>query len=164
MRGDFEDNVTEGLFVLRDGNLIEQPIPPPGIQRRIMEVVPRLAYLHMVGLLRQVRRPAWTSPTDSDVPDDVPDGPDDLDELTYRLVERAIELCQDQGWPVLGLSVGIEGERLDRMRRLFEARGVKLLETPSREAHPELHYSTDGHWNGEGHAYVARMLMEALPQ
>jgi len=160
MENDFEDNLDEGLFVLRDGNLIEQPIPPPGLGRRIMEVVPKLAYLHVVGLLRQVHWPAWKGGADGDIPD----GTEDLDELTYRLIERAIQLCQDQGWPLLGLNVGIEGDRLERMRGLFEEHGVTLLEAPSRETHPEFYYGIDGHWNADGHAHVARMLMETRPR
>jgi hypothetical protein len=160
MENDFEDNLVEGLFVLRDRNLIEQPIPPPGPGRRIMEVVPQLAYLHVVGLLRQVRWPAWKGGADRDIPD----RSEHLDELTYRLIERALQLCQDQGWPLLGLNVGIGGERLERMRQFFEKHGVRLLDAPGRETHPELYYGIDGHWNADGHAYVARMLMEALPR
>jgi hypothetical protein len=123
-----------------------------------MEVVPQLSYLHVVGLLRQVRLPAVTSRADGVVSD----GSEDLDELTYQLIERAIVLCQGQGWPLLGLNVGIEGERLERMRRLFEKHSVKLLEAPSRDPYPELYYDIDGHWNADGHAYVAKMLTEAL--
>jgi hypothetical protein len=160
MENDFGDNLSEGLFVLRDGNLVEQPIPPPGLKRRLLEVFPPLAHLYLVGLLRQVRLPTEANPT----PGETPSQPEVGDELTYQLIERAITLCQDQGWPVLGLSVGLEGERLTRMKRLFERHQVKLVEAPSREAHPELYYTTDGHWNAAGHAYVARILMEAMPR
>lgn len=162
MDNDFYDNPAEGLYVLRDGELVEQPIAPPGPREWIqsaLNAIPLIARLHLVGLMRQVRNPTAVGPNDDAKPAEK-----NQSELTYRLVDRAIEICQEHGWPVLGLSVGLQGSRIERMRRIFADRGVTLLEAPNRESRPDLYYRVDGHWNAKGHAYVAQLLLGEMRQ
>jgi hypothetical protein len=168
MDNDFYDNLAEGLYVLRGGELVEQPVPPPGPRQWMQTTInalPPLGYSHLVGLLRQVRLPSRSNVAGDDGGSSEPSVPiesDESDELTYALIDRAISLCEGQGWPVLGLSVGIEGDRLERMKKVFGKHRATLLEAPSKAAHPELYYQIDGHWNAMGHARVAEMIADEI--
>lgn len=160
MKNDFNDNRAERLFVLQEGELVEQPVAPPGPRDRVQSTInalPALANLYLVGLLRQVRLPSGTGRTDTGGNET-----DDPDELTFRLIDRAVELCEEQGWPVLGLSVGLEGAQLERLKQLFDDHQAPLLVAPNQETHPELYYETDGHWNAQGHAYAADLVADAI--
>ncbi len=166
---DFSDNQLEALFCLsRSGELVELPVPPPGkesLVQSVIEAVPGLANSHMVGLLREVaanlhekaaQQPqAMTTRVDST-------RSTESDALTYALIERSLEICQDRGWPVVLLTEKFGGERLSELKRLCERRGVPLLPVPLRSERPDLYYQVDGHWNAAGQAYVAQKLLEQL--
>lgn len=176
MGNDYEDNVREGLFELRGSELLERPIPPPSRSRNLqhlVEAVPGLASSHLVGLLRQV----WAVRAPADAQGDTPgEGAVALqsavaaedtsvaagDALTLALIARAIEICQHNGWPVLGVSVEVTGTRLVQLEGLFASRGVALLRLPGKQERPDLYYRVDGHWNAAGHRHVAETLLPVL--
>jgi hypothetical protein len=163
---DFTDNLKDGLFTIGpSGDLVERSVPPPGWSRVVqqwIEAVPGLPYSYLVGLSRQaisarrVRTPASPLPTAS--AQDVARA----DSLTYGLIGEAVDICQQQGWRVLALEVGVEGARLEALRTLFQKRGVNLIVVPSRADRPDLYYRTDGHWNARGHEWVATKVLEYL--
>jgi hypothetical protein len=159
MGNDFTDNLTERLYAVEDDKLIELPVPKPGPRqwvRSIMNTVPFIANSHLVGLMRQVHVPAIMHRAASD------GHSDDRDEVTFKLIDRAIEICEEQGWPALGLTVGVEGERLERLEGFFSERGVRLLGVASRDERPDLYYGIDGHWNAKGHRYAAELLLPEI--
>lgn len=176
MGNDFEDNVREGLFELRGGDLIERPVPPPSWSRnlqQVVEAVPGLASSHLVALFRQV----WAVRAPADAQGGTPGAgavalhstvaAEDAsvaagDALTLALIARAIEICQRNGWPVLGLSVEVTGARLVQLEGLFASRGVTLLRLPGKQDRPDLYYRVDGHWNAAGHRHVAETLLPVL--
>ena len=162
---DFADNVNERLFSLSsDGGLEELPVPAAGIMRRVqavVEAVPGLSYSYLVGLLRQAApargqsaRPA-PGPATGSVPSD---------ELTLRVVEKAIVMCEAQRWNVLGLLVGLPPARAAALTEIFARHGIPTVAIASKEERPDLYYRIDGHWRAGGHAYAAARLLEVLPK
>ncbi|MEZ5823945.1 MAG: GDSL-type esterase/lipase family protein [Geminicoccaceae bacterium] len=159
---DFEDNREEGLFELgADGELRPLGVRQPGSSRLIqswIDDIPGLADLHLVGFarevviaLRQRRAPTQDAPPSADPGNDA---------LTYALIERILALCNERGWPFVGLTVDIEGERFAHLDKLFEKAGGELLATPSKSERPDLYYVQDGHWRPEGHEAAAALLLE----
>ncbi len=170
---DFGDNLREGFFALSaSGDLIEQPVPPAGWQRKaqaVIEVVPALPYLHLIGLVRQVasmsgerRANRSDSRREYDSQRPVPSSRPNTDALTYALIERSVAICQAEDWPVAIIAVDIEGERLLELQRRCRQRSVPLIEVPTKRRQPNLYYQVDGHWNAWGHAVVADMIVEQL--
>jgi len=84
------------------------------------------------------------------------------DLLTYRLLDEVLSLCHQNKWPVIAVSLEVEGERFEKLKSLFEARDVHLMRMPSQEERPDLFYEVDGHWNTRGHAYVADLIVREL--
>lgn len=178
MGNDFKDNLNEGLFELHSNELIERPVPPPSpsrILQHLVEVIPGLANSHLIGLLRQV----WAVWAPADAEDDSAGaGPAAVqstvtevdpsaaaeDALTLALIARAIEICQSNGWPVLGLSVEVKGARLTHLERLFASKGLALLQVRGKHERPDLYYRVDGHWNAAGHRHVAETLLPILSE
>ena len=176
MGNDYEDNVAEGLFKLRGGKLLERPVPPRSSSRvlqQVVEAVPGLASSHLVALWRQVwavrapadgqsgaarRDPAAVQSSTRAVDSSTSTG----DALTLALLARAIEICQTNGWPVVGFSVEVTGDRLTRLERLFASRGLNLLRLPGKQERPDLYYRVDGHWNAAGHRHAAETLLPVL--
>ncbi len=164
---DFGDNVKEGLFTLdHSGDLTERPLPSPGISRTIQEVielVPGLAYSYLVGLSRQATLAGQTTTAEAKVPGSASDNRQDpADTLTYKLVARAVEICQAAGSPVVALEVGVEGPRLGALRKMFQDSRIELIEVPTKSVRPDLYYRIDGHWNSKGHRWVADKLLGQL--
>ncbi len=162
---DFDDNIGEGLFALDvDGGLKELPVPPPGLGRTVqsfIEAVPGLPSSNLVGLLRQVR---LNSPQGHTVSSAHPE-PGELlpnDRLTVLILEKAILLCREKGWPMLGLNVGLEGARRAAVRDLFVQHGVVMADLPGKQQRPDLYYKFDGHWNAAGHVAAADRVLEEL--
>ena len=160
---DFDDNIREGLFALDvDGALKELPVPPPGFGRKVqsfIEAVPGLPSSNLVGLLRQVR---LNSPQGHVTVSSALPGPGEYDRLTVLILEKAILLCREKGWPMLALNVGLEGARRAAVRDLFVQHGVVMADLPGKQQRPDLYYKFDGHWNAAGHVAAADRVLEEL--
>ncbi|MHC4997230.1 MAG: SGNH/GDSL hydrolase family protein [Planctomycetota bacterium] len=158
---DFLDNTNERLFERSEaGELIELPVPAPGMRRRLqiaVEGVPGLAYSYLVGLTRQVSWPARAPSVEFEAARFIREN-----RLLIGLSEEALAICQGHGWPVLVILVAFEGERLDKMRQFCSARNIPTLVIPIQRERPEFYYKRDGHWNATGHQFVAQQVLEAL--
>ena len=84
------------------------------------------------------------------------------DELTNRLVEEAISLCEARGWSILGILAGLSAPRVASMTRLFFRHKVPVVIFPAKIERPDLYYRIDGHWHAAGHAFVADRVLEAF--
>ncbi len=164
---DFDDNVNERLFTLSpESELIELPVPARSGMRRIQELieaVPGLANSYLIGLARQVvgsrAQPAPEPATAAPAPEP---SVGDKDQLTYRLIEEAVALCDQHGWPTLALIVGIEGERFEELRQRLSSSGIRYIRFPSKAERPDLYYVVDGHWNAQGHAFAAELILNEI--
>jgi lysophospholipase L1-like esterase len=161
LENDFDDNLRERLFELTpEGTLRELDVPSPGLGRRfqiLIEAVPGLASTNLVGLLREVRLPRFGGTAEPP-----PGAFRAQDALTLHIIERAVALCRENGWPVIGLSVGLEGARQAAIREVFIAGGAELIEFPGKSARPDLYFRIDGHWNPAGHVDAAEQIFERL--
>ncbi len=175
LENDFWDNQVEGLFTLdKDDKLVELPVPQPGLVRRVqnvIETVPGLAGSNLVGLIRQAASsdPASTfRPTaaPADVPSTVPakTALEPGERLTIKIVEAAIQRCQQNGWPVVLLSVGLQSPHKEAIHRMAMANQAPVLELPSKVERPELYFQIDGHWNAQGNADTAQRLLAKLDE
>lgn len=172
---DFDENVRERLFELTAaGELYERRVPAPGIDRQIqtlIEAVPGLAYSYLVALGRQLRwvmfyRQDTSGPTqnlkDEAKLSDSETEPSYAERLTFRIVEEVLKFCEIHKWPVIALNVGIHGNRLNKLRNFLLKHNVQLIDAPSKAQHPDLYYKVDGHWNAQGHAVVADLILKEL--
>jgi hypothetical protein len=80
------------------------------------------------------------------------------DRLTYRIIEEIMILCRDHSWPLLIVSIDIEGQRQEALTALCAAYGVRLLSFPSREKVPDWYYPVEGHWTPKGHRLAAEEI------
>lgn len=163
---DFEDNLREGLFALdEDGELERLQAHAPSLRRSlqgVVEGVPGLAYSHLIGSLRGLRSGA--AEVHAPAPSGLEETLEPADELTWRLVEHALDECERSGWPVLVVAAALEEGRLRRLTDLAAERAFPLVVVPSRAERPDLYYRVDGHWNLRGHAYAAwRVAAELGP-
>jgi hypothetical protein len=155
---DFEENVREQLFALdSSGSLRELPVPPPDAMRRlqtVIEAIPGLSRLYLVGLLRQVHAP-HTAPSRTQrlTPNDA---------LTLRIVEEAISICRRRGWRLLAVLTGLAPAREGALANLFARSAIPMVKIPSKTERPDLYYGIDGHWRASGHAFVAERILDAL--
>jgi lysophospholipase L1-like esterase len=155
---DFHDNLREGLFSLRDGALRENPIRPIGLKRmaqRLLEAVPGLADLYLVGLLRQL--PHRQAGTDGQMAD-----PDRGVELTHAILRETITLLHDRGWPVLAVLVEVPQPLHQGLAAMLDELHVPTLSIPRKQQRPDLYYHVDGHWNAAGHRFVADRLLRMI--
>ncbi|MBL8861165.1 MAG: SGNH/GDSL hydrolase family protein [Planctomycetes bacterium] len=159
---DFEDNLSDGLYVLdARGELVTTPPPERGVLRRlsrIIEWVPGLAESHLVALGRGLR----SGPPPEHAAQAVDHSRPPAAELTRRLIERALEVCAERSWPVLGLVCAGDASRREFFVEVFRARGTPLLVAPTKGERPELYYRVDGHWNERGHAEMAELVWRAV--
>ena len=173
LENDFWDNQVERLYELdAQDKLVELPVPQPGLARRaqnLIETVPALANSNLVGLLRQAMSsdPGFTlkgapaqAASAASSPPKVQLDPGER--LTPRIVEAAVRECQRQGWPVILLSVGLEGPHRSAIRKVAEATQAPILELPSKVERPDLYFRIDGHWNVKGNADTAQRLLQKL--
>ncbi len=172
---DFDENVRERLFDLTaSGELHELQVPASGIDRPIqtlIETVPGLAYSHLVALGRQLRwimfyRQDTSEPTqnlknEAKLSANVAE-PSYAERLTFRMVAEVLKICEIHKWSVLALNVGIHDNRLNKLKDILLKHNVHLIDTPAKAQRPDLYYKVDGHWNAQGHAFVADLILKEL--
>ena len=173
---DFEENVSEGLFWLSDdGGLSGSGLPPPpGLKRQVqplVEALPGLAYSRLVSLFREARSRIPSGPgVDADRHDRTqPNGGDRSneertldDQLTYRLLEKIIRICQEAEWPALVVLVEVAEHRSVRLDDILRQYDVPNIAIPRKTERPDLYHRMDGHWNAKGHAVVAELVATSL--
>lgn len=165
MQNDFEDNVLDKLYSL-DSLQHLKALPPPEPPRQrllqtVIEAVPGLSSSHLVGFARDV---AWDLYYQREVDAGNTEGaqPQRFDVLTLRLIEGIIHACNTARWNLLVLSVGIEGERLEKIRNLLNSNQVPYIVVPFNTARPDLYYRIDWHWNEKGNEFVANQVLDAI--
>lgn len=165
---DFWDNGQERFFVLGDdGELERRPVPGPSKAYRLqqlIELIPGLAYSHLIGMTRQLRlRRTAAEPDGEHAPVSGDARPAAEDELMKALLDEIIRTVQRQGWPLLVVLTDIQDTtRRAMLERFLNAREIRWLAIPSAIERPELYYRVDGHWNDAGQAYAAKAVLEAL--
>ena len=164
-QNDFEDNMLDEMFAIDSaGTLIELPAPQP-TQRRliqsVIESIPGLQYSYLIGFARDV---AWSLHYQKEVREGRTEHSynERYDLLTYRILEEIFATCNQRQWPLVVLSVGIEGQRIESIRTLMQKHRVPYIIVPFVRERPELYYKTDWHWNAQGHQFVASQILDAL--
>ena len=163
MVNDYDDNIREQYFRLdQESKLIELPVKQSWAKtiEHAIDAIPGVSDSHLYGLVRQTY--AVYAHKIKATSTDAPGLNDYAERLTERLVSETIALCREKGIPVYAVLIQIEGIRLERMHSLLASQNVPYLATPSPQTRPDLHYPTDGHWNAQGHRYVAEALFEQL--
>ncbi len=171
---DIPDNVREGLFRLDDDGLLQPlPAPPPPLSRRLqpwIEWIPGIEYSRLLALTRMLSHQArrghqspggdgaagTTSAGDESVTAGKPG------QLFVALVERALQICRDRGWPTALMALDFKGAGLDRLRELALRYEAPFLPIRNRDAHPEYYFPVDGHWTAEGHRFAADLILDKL--
>jgi hypothetical protein len=162
MANDFDDKLAEHLFELDGkGGLRELPIGPESVARKVQTLIddtPGLPYSYLVGLALMAAEAAGiersgglnntTDPTS--------------DELTYTLVRVAVDKALASGADVIGLLVGLTGERRTKMMKIFQQRGLTCIDGPNKEESPDMFYKVDAHWNSAGHRRAAELLLPEI--
>ena len=169
---DYADNVRQDHFRLVDGvTLVEQPIPAASFTNTIqsvIEAIPGLSYSHFISLAREIQLQTLSSSAKNGPEQSVGDSasppatplrtttvPNEA--LTLALVKRAIELCQENDWPVLLVVTEVESEQLENLLVL-----APHLVLPSKKERPDLYFSIDGHWNAKGQFWAAERIAERI--
>lgn len=173
-QNDFDDNRRERLYHLdARGQLVADPVPSMSTMRKAqqaIEAVPGLSYSHLLSFAKQMQAELKGRMASGPAPASVPPtrtstaaaGPDPSERLTLALLERAITICREHGWPVLMVAAELEGPRGEMLRALTERRGVELIVIPNKEERPDLYFTVDGHWDADGQRYVGEVLSRRL--
>ncbi len=161
---DFTDNHGENQYRLGgSGNLVELPIPPPGLKWRLKQhVIERISFLqysYLVGVLGQSWRAAANSNLAEQARKQDEHAVSDSDLLTFKLVEACLRICRENGWPALAVTVRIAGPQLTGLQEVFSRFAIDVISVPTKLERPDLYHKIDGHWNSFGHAYVAEELL-----
>ena len=170
---DFYENVRENLFSLSDsGSLIEHGIPPPSLMRRIQNVVdeiPLLEYSYLFALVRQVISHSRTSRSTEQTNNNAAaitsahqDDDDPVEDLTLALIEQAIVLCRESGWPVKMLLIDLPDNRLRAIQSVLDRHNVEAISFPGKNERPDFYYENDGHWNAAGHRDAAQRVLGVI--
>lgn len=165
------DNLREGFFTLDDrGALVENPAPVEMTTMRrgqeIVEAIPGItsSYLFNLVLEAMLADRTWNATASGKRVTEVHEHPRYayVRDLTTKLVERSIELAQQNGWATF-LILPVElvpADQLDQLRAMAAARDTPIIETPSKKDRPDLFFTIDGHWNEAGHADAAARLLQ----
>jgi len=167
---DFLDNIRERLFELTPaGSLRERPVPSQAVKRtvqRLVDRIPGMAYSYLIGLVRQVSwggtAPQWEYDSETPPVNQKPASPEE--QLLFRLLEEVLTICEDEGWHILAVMVGIPDKRLAKMEKFFSDRSVLTVVIPTKRERPDLYYKVDGHWNASGHSFTAVRILEAIEE
>jgi lysophospholipase L1-like esterase len=157
---DFQDDQREGFYRLgEDGGLVERDTPAPkSLAWRLQPLVhsiPGLSQSHLVAAAREALV-GWNRPRE-------PERTDARQErLTLELVEELLRVASDSGWPVIGLLVDVPEHQERTLRAIYDRFGATALTVPGRRARPDLFYRLDIHWNRDGHAHVADLLLPVI--
>lgn len=161
---DFSDNLNEKLFALGHGaSLRALPVPPPGAMRKlqaVIEAIPGLPNSYLVGRLRQVRFSAFGLHERVSAERRPPT--EETDQLTLRIVEEAISICEARGWRMLGMLVGLPDTREAAVRDRFTRHRVPVIVIPAKNERPDLYYRIDVHPHAHGHAFTADRVLASL--
>lgn len=164
MTNDFEDNVREDYFsVLDNGTLSELPIKASKVKflEPFMGDIPGLSNSYFYSLIRQSFATYLSDKGKKDAASPI-EGVDYADHLTERLIAEAVSICQNKGYPVFAILVGLEGSRLSHIQAIFHTHQVPTLAIPTKTERPDLYYKIDGHWNAAGHSFVAHAVFDQL--
>jgi hypothetical protein len=166
---DYNDNTVEGLFLLSDdGEIIEHPVPEIGGARkmqRVIEAIPGLSYSHLFCFAKKaVKSRGGGTSVEATAPAEAASTRQRSrkEKLGYALIEESLGMAVAKKWPILILSVDDEALRNAELARRCNKLGLELIVIPDRKARPDLYYVVDGHWNADGHAYVADVLVERI--
>ena len=163
---DFDNNAQERLFQLNEtGELVALPIPEPGFKRKalnVIESIPGLMSTNLMGLVRQAQTQIAAANYGGSDAQNSPEDKAESDQLTYAIIEHALRICQENDWPVLGLIIGMDGERLTKLTDLFSEFGAETVRSPAKLERPDLYFEVDGHWNEKGHVDTASQLFQAM--
>ena len=78
------------------------------------------------------------------------------------LQSEIVNTAREYGWRILVLLTGTDESRLEMLKRFFAERGVPVISLPTKRERPDLYFEVDGHWNAEGHAFVAGRVLDAI--
>ncbi len=166
MNNDFRDNFRERLFVLQEGSneLMEVPqrISSGRRLQSVIEFVPGLADTYLLGKLREIQ---VASPSAAGAAQQMPVDARvraAAERFAHRLVEEAIKICKEKGYPVLMLNAGVDGTPRQKLEALYEWYQVPHLWIPTKADRPDLYFEIDGHWNAAGHEYTAGTVIDFL--
>ena len=56
----------------------------------------------------------------------------------------------------------MRGDRLQKSQSILYSRRLPLVEIPDKKERPDLYYVVDGHWNPDGHSFVAGIVFKEL--
>jgi hypothetical protein len=166
---DYADNLEDRLFSLSpDGALVELPVPPAGLGRRVQSVIelfPLLSRSYLLGLVRQgFHSYSGNSPTGTAGQQSIdweavrPHS----DSLAMALLNATAELCRRHGWPAVAVLVNLDPARDSTVRALLGGYGIATASVPGKVGRPDLYYKTDGHLNAAGHRYFAETVVQLL--
>ncbi len=163
---DFQDNRRERMYAIDPSTnmLIDLGVPEAGRLHRAqawIEAVPWLAHSHLVGFARQVVSEALRPRAASRQAPGMAEQRGG-DRLTFELAGEILALLSARRWPALVITVGLSERRLATMQDICRRYGVDLIVVPSKEHAPHLYYQIDGHWNAQGHAHVADLVVALL--
>jgi lysophospholipase L1-like esterase len=163
---DFNDNIGEHLFSLTlSGELEELPIPPPSkarIIQNVVEQIPALSDSYFIGLIKQVLTSNTIIHKLMSTKETQNSGNPSKDQLTFRLLEEILTLCNNKDWPVRALIVDINGQRLTELERILQLHAVPIIKVPGQSERPDLYHQIDRHWKSSGHDFVAKLIIEQL--